>query len=412
MEITESDRRFLLNMFVSLAKSPSTSSADSLEKPTSEGQIRLLERLASLLFSWGLTPVLHENGYLTLYLPPCEGKEKTVAIGFLAHVDTAPDCNGEGVVPRIVRNYRGGTVRLENGAILSPVDFPDLLRFKGGDLITSSGDTLLGADDKAGVAILLGLIRKTVFEKTEHGPLYFMFTTDEEVGRGMENPPLDSFSPKYAFTFDGGTLGEAEYECFHAVSVTFRITGKVIHLGQAKGKLTNAVDVAASLIAALPPAEKPETTEDREGYYCPISASGEVGHAVLTVLLRDFDEKKIEERIAFLHDLAASTEKKYPGSRIEMRTEYQYRNMKSMIPSFLIDFLVKTMEETGIEPRIESVRGGTDGARLSEMGIPCPNLFTGGHNFHSGLEWLALPAFYKAFELGAALVRKADSLQN
>lgn len=411
MKITESDRCFLLNMFVSLVKVPSASSADSSDKPTTGEQMSLLRRLEALLSSWGVSPVLHENGYLTLFLPASAGKEETVALGFLAHIDTSPDCRGEGVVPRIVRNYRGGSVRLENGRILSPAEFPDLLRFKGGDIITSTGETLLGADDKAGVAILLGMIRKMVNEKFPHGPLYFMLTTDEEVGRGMENPPLEAFSPKYAFTFDGGTLGEAEYECFHAVSVTFDITGKVIHLGQAKGKLVNAVDVLAWLVAALPSAEKPETTEGSEGYYCPISASGEVGHAVLTVIIRDFDEEKLEERISFLRELAASAERNYPGGRVGVRTVRQYRNMKSMIPSSLIDFLVGTMKETGIEPRIESVRGGTDGARLSEMGIPCPNLFTGGHNFHSGLEWLALPAFYKAFGLGITLIEKADSLQ-
>lgn len=410
MKITESDRRFLLNMFASLVKVSSASSADFSGKPTTEEQFRLLQRLETLLFSWGLSPILHKNGYLTLFLPASVGQEETVALGFLAHVDTSPDCKGEGIVPQIVRNYRGGFVKLENGRILSPVEFPELLRFKGGDLITSTGDTLLGADDKAGVTILLAMIRKVVFEKAAHGPLYFMFTTDEEVGRGMENPPLEVFAPKYAFTFDGGTLGEAEYECFHAASVTFEITGRVIHLGQAKGKLVNAVDVLASLIAALPSSEKPETTEGREGYYCPISVSGEVGHASLTVILRDFDEEETERRISFLHNLAVSAERDYPGVQIKVQTVQQYRNMKSLIPSSLIDFLVKIMKETGIEPKIQSVRGGTDGARLSELGIPCPNLFTGGHNFHSGLEWLALPAFYKAFELGIALIEKADSL--
>lgn len=410
MEITESDRRFLLDMFVSLVKTPSMSSPESDSKPTTEAQILLLERLSGLLSSWGLSPVLHENGYLTLFFPASGGKENVVPFGFLAHIDTSPDCSGFDVSPRIVRHYRGGIVRLENGTVLSPEEFPDLLRFKGDDLITSTGETLLGADDKAGVAILLGMIRKIVTEQPAHGPLYFMLTTDEEVGRGMENPPLDAFSPKYAFTFDGGTLGEVEYECFHAVSVTFSVAGKVIHLGQAKGKLVNAVDVAASLIAALPLFEKPETTEGKEGYYCPTAVSGEIEKSSVTVILRDFDGEEMEKRIAFLKNLAVETERRYPGCCIDVKVAWQYRNMKSFIPAELVGFLLETMEEAGIEPRIESVRGGTDGARLSELGIPCPNLFAGGHNFHSRCEWLALSAFYKAFELGTALIEKAESL--
>lgn len=410
MEMSESDRQFLLNMFVSLVKTPSMSSPEAHSKPTTEAQALLLERLAGLLFSWGLSPVLHENGYLTLFFPASEGKENVASLGFLAHIDTSPDCSGFDVSPRIVRNYRGGSVRLENGSVLSPEEFPDLLRFRGDDLITSTGETLLGADDKAGVAILLGMIRKIVTEQPGHGPLYFMLTTDEEVGRGMENPPLEVFSPQYAFTFDGGTLGEVEYECFHAVSVTFSVTGNVIHLGQAKGKLVNAVDVAAALIAALPVSEKPETTEGKEGYYCPTSVSGEVEKSTVTVILRDFDGEEMERRIAFLKELAAETERRYSGCRIDLKVAWQYRNMKPSIPAGLVDFLLETMKETGIAPRIEAVRGGTDGARLSELGIPCPNLFTGGHNFHSRLEWLSLSAFYKAFELGTALIDRADSL--
>lgn len=411
MEISESDRRFLLDMFVSLAKTPSTSCADSLTKPTSEEQIKLLERLYSLLSSWGVSPVLHENGYLTLFLSATKGMEATAALGFLAHVDTSPDCSGNGVAPRIVRNYRGGRIRLENGRILSPQEFPQLLRFKGDDLITSTGETLLGADDKAGVAVLLGLIRKLTVEDCSHGSLYFMFTTDEEVGRGMENPPLDHFAPKAAFTFDGGSLGEAEYECFNAASVTFEITGNAIHLGQAKGKLVNAVDLLAALTTALPAAEKPETTEGREGYFCPISATAEVATASLTVIARDFEEEGIERRIAFLRETAATMEKTYPGSRIEVKVVYQYRNMKSFIPADLVNFLTNTMKKIGIDPVTEPVRGGTDGARLSELGIPCPNVFAGGHNFHSESEWLSVSAFYKAFELATALVKYADSLQ-
>lgn len=412
MEINEADRRFLLQAFVSLVKIPSASSPNAVSKPTAEGEILILKRIERLLRAWGVNPVFYDNGYLLLRIPASDGYEERPAIGFLAHVDTSPDCGGDHISPQIVRNYEGGIIRLKNGAVLSPIDYPELLNFKGDDIVTSTGETLLGADDKAGVAILMGMIRKLTKENIPCGELYFLFTTDEEVGRGMENPPLNEFKPKYAFTFDGGTLGEAEYECFNAVSAIFEITGRAAHLGQAKGKLINAIDVAAALTAALPEQEKPETTEGKEGYFCPVSIEGSLEKAELTIIVRDFEEEGIRRRVAFLREMAIKTEKKFDGAVINVKTAWKYRNMKSFIPENLIEYLLKSMEKAGIEPKIRAVRGGTDGAVLSELGIPCPNLFTGGHNFHSCLEWLSVSAFYTAFSLGMTLIEEAEFLKN
>lgn len=412
MEINEADRRFLLQAFVSLVKIPSASSPNAVSKPTAEGEILILKRIERLLRAWGVNPVFYDNGYLLLRVPASDGCEERPAIGFLAHVDTSPDCGGDHISPQIVRNYEGGIIRLKNGAVLSPIDYPELLNFKGDDIVTSTGETLLGADDKAGVAILMGMIRKLTKENIPCGELYFLFTTDEEVGRGMENPPLNEFKPKYAFTFDGGTLGEAEYECFNAVSAVFEITGRATHLGQAKGKLVNAIDVAAALTAALPEQEKPETTEGNEGYFCPVSLEGSLEKAELTIIVRDFEEEGIRRRVAFLREMAIKTEKKFDGAVINVKTAWKYRNMKSFIPENLIEYLLKSMEKAGIEPKIRAVRGGTDGAVLSELGIPCPNLFTGGHNFHSCLEWLSVSAFYTAFSLGMTLIEEAEFLKN
>ncbi len=412
MEINEADRRFLLQAFVSLVKIPSASSPNAVSKPTAEGEILILKRIERLLRAWGVNPVFYDNGYLLLRVPASDGYEERPAIGFLAHVDTSPDCGGDHISPQIVRNYEGGIIRLKNGAVLSPIDYPELLNFKGDDIVTSTGETLLGADDKAGVAILMGMIRKLTKENIPCGELYFLFTTDEEVGRGMENPPLNEFKPKYAFTFDGGTLGEAEYECFNAVSAVFEITGRATHLGQAKGKLVNAIDVAAALTAALPEQEKPETTEGNEGYFCPVSLEGSLEKAELTIIVRDFEEEGIRRRVAFLREMAIKTEKKFDGVVINVKTAWKYRNMKSFIPENLIEYLLKSMEKAGIEPKIRAVRGGTDGAVLSELGIPCPNLFTGGHNFHSCLEWLSVSAFYTAFSLGMTLIEEAEFLKN
>ena len=412
MEINEADRRFLLQAFVSLVKIPSASSPNAVSKPTAEGEILILKRIERLLRAWGVNPVFYDNGYLLLRVPASDGYEERPAIGFLAHVDTSPDCGGDHISPQIVRNYEGGIIRLKNGAVLSPIDYPELLNFKGDDIVTSTGETLLGADDKAGVAILMGMIRKLTKENIPCGELYFLFTTDEEVGRGMENPPLNEFKPKYAFTFDGGTLGEAEYECFNAVSAVFEITGRAAHLGQAKGKLVNAIDVAAALTAALPEQEKPETTEGNEGYFCPVSLEGSLEKAELTIIVRDFEEEGIRRRVAFLREMAIKTEKKFDGAVINVKTAWKYRNMKSFIPENLIEYLLKSMEKAGIEPKIRAVRGGTDGAVLSELGIPCPNLFTGGHNFHSCLEWLSVYAFYTAFSLGMTLTEEAEFLKN
>ncbi len=412
MEINEADRRFLLQAFVSLVKIPSASSPNAVSKPTAEGEILILKRIERLLRAWGVNPVFYDNGYLLLRVPASDGYEERPAIGFLAHVDTSPDCGGDHISPQIVRNYEGGIIRLKNGSVLSPIDYPELLNFKGDDIVTSTGETLLGADDKAGVAILMGMIRKLTKENIPCGELYFLFTTDEEVGRGMENPPLNEFKPKYAFTFDGGTLGEAEYECFNAVSAIFEITGRAAHLGQAKGKLINAIDVAAALTAALPEQEKPETTEGKEGYFCPVSLEGSLEKAELTIIVRDFEEEGIRRRVAFLREMAIKTEKKFDGAVINVKTAWKYRNMKSFIPENLIEYLLKSMEKAGIEPKIRAVRGGTDGAVLSELGIPCPNLFTGGHNFHSCLEWLSVSAFYTAFSLGMTLIEEAEFLKN
>jgi len=315
-------------------------------------------------------------------------------------MDTSSEVTGKGVSPLVHTEYDGRPIMLGNSnLVLDPALFPELEQYKGGTLITTDGNTLLGADDKAGVAEIMCALEYLIRNpEIPHPGLEIIFTTDEETGRGMDQFPLSRLKAQFCYTVDGGDEGTIEAENFEAYKVHVEIRGKSFHLGKAKGKLINAIQLAAQLIAQLPAKEKPETTADREGYYCALEITGSIETTVIQFLIRDFDEKECLRRIDVIKQLAGALEACYPGAEIQVDSIKQYSNMKRFFktddPGLVL--LGKAISMTGFTPQFTIIRGGTDGSRLSEMGIPTPNIFTGGHNFHSRYEWIALPAMIRA----------------
>jgi tripeptide aminopeptidase len=345
---------------------------------------------------------LDRNGFLIARLPsnlPPRLAGKTPCIGFMAHVDTASDVPGSVVKPRIHENYSGGVIELSGGLTLDPAENPSLLRCKGEVIITSDGTSLLGADDKAGVAAIMNAAEYLLAHpEIPHGEAELIFTPDEETGRGMDRFPREKLRSKAAYTLDGDGEGTIEAECLTAWKAEAKFHGKVIHIGHARGKLVNAVSMASRFVELLPQSESPEATDGAFGYYCPMEISGSLEEATLEIYLRDFDEAHIHRRREALQSFARAIEGAFPGGKVEITEEEQYRNMKEAFckDPRVLEYLSRAVRETGIEPVYKSIRGGTDGARLSEMGIPTPNIFMGGENFHSKTEWLSLPALVRA----------------
>jgi tripeptide aminopeptidase len=339
---------------------------------------------------------------------PANTEAKVPAIGFMAHVDTSSDVSGRGVQPQLHENYAGGEIELGEGRNLSPVDYPELAEYHGDTIITSDGTTLLGADDKAGIAEILTAIH-WLREHPEypHGELEFIFTPDEETGKGMNLFPLDSLHAEYCYTMDGGKRGVIEGECFNAYVSRIRFIGSVIHLGHARGKLVNAVTMAASFVSMLPQAESPEATDGRYGYYAPFEIKGGLDEAELEVYLRDFEKEGMERRLAVLHSIAEAVEAAFPGGEVKVESKRMYSNMRehtSKEPR-VIKLLDRAVRAAGVDPVHTIIRGGTDGSRLSEMGIPTPNVFNGGHNFHSTHEWASAHTMVEATETILHLVK-------
>ena len=396
----------LLERFLRYVKIETTSSSESLSSPSTACQWDLLRLLEKELVETGVSDVeLDKNGYIRGFLPPSPGYEDVPAIGFLAHVDTASDVSGKNVKPLVHRNYSGEAIEL-SGTTLDPQVFPALLKYSGQTIITSDGSTLLGADDKAGIAEIMTAADFLIKHKEiKHGPVEIFFTPDEEIGRGMSKFPLEKVKSVFCYTLDGDGEGNIETECFNAWAVNVKITGCVIHLGSARGKLVNAVKIASEFVSMLPSAESPESTDGRYGYYCPHSISATLEQASVELLLRDFDGKNMEKRIKAVESAAKAVESIYPGSRVETVFNKQYSNMIDFIgkESRGLELLYKAVEKSGAVPVEKIIRGGTDGARLSEMGIPCPNIFTGGHNYHSREEWAVLSSMVKACSTVVAL---------
>ncbi|MDR1933882.1 MAG: peptidase T [Spirochaetales bacterium] len=408
------DQKNLLERFVRYAAIGTQSNRRRAEEktPSTDCQwnlIRLLERECRAL---GFDSVLvTAEGFLIARLasnlPPERGNAPP-CIGFMAHVDTASDAPGSPVSPRVHENYSGGIIVLSGGVQIDPADNPSLARYKGETIITSDGTTLLGADDKAGVAAIMSAAEYLIAHpEIPHGELECIFTPDEETGLGMNRFPLDTIHSKAAYTLDGDGEGTVEAECFTAWKAEARFTGKVIHIGHARGKLANAVAMAARFVDMLPRSESPEATDGSFGYYCPMDIKGNLEEAVAGIFLRDFDEGEIRRRLEALKAFAAAVEAAFPGGKVSIREEEQYRNMKSAFARDprILEYAYRAVRETGMEPIRKSIRGGTDGARLSEKGVPTPNIFMGGENFHARTEWVSLPAMARAAQTVVRLAR-------
>ncbi len=381
--------------FLRYVKYDTQSDEESTSFPSTEKQKNLSKDLAKELKELGLSDAhMDENGYVIATLP--SNTDKNVpAIGFIAHVDTSPAVSGANVNPVINKNYQGGDIKLQkNGVVIKESENPDLKNMIGFDIITADGTTLLGADNKAGVAEIVDAVNYFLSHpELKHGMIKIGFTPDEEVGRGTEKFDVKEFDAKYAYTVDGQSRGEVETETFSADAVTVKFIGKNIHPGYGKGILINSMKVASAFVNSLPKDKlSPETTEEREGYFHPTSLNGNEELTTVKFIIRDFDTKKLKEYEDILKNLAEETIKKFPGSKMEFEVTEQYRNMKEILDQHpqVEKNAIKAMENLGIKPIMNPIRGGTDGSRLSFMGLPCPNIFAGEHSFHSKEEWVAV----------------------
>ncbi|QXC32322.1 peptidase T [Aeromonas sp. FDAARGOS 1407] len=375
--------------------------------PSSEGQLVFARVLKEEMEALGLTRVtLDEHGYLTACLPG--NQPEAPAIGLIAHMDTA-DYEAEHVEPQIIENYQGGDICLGKGdEVLTIRDYRFLKNYLGQDLITTDGTTLLGADDKAGIAeILTAIDHLLAHPEIPRGDIWVGFTPDEEIGRGANLFPLDRFPAKWAYTVDGGELGELEYENFNAASATIRFVGNNVHPGTAKGSMINSQTLAARFQAAMPAEQTPECTEGYEGFFHLAQMNGTVEECTLHYIIRDFDDEGFASRKAEMERRVAAMQAEYPKARIELTLTDSYRNMRSQIEPHMhiVELAKAAMIAADVSPRVKPIRGGTDGARLSFMGLPCPNLFTGGHNFHGKHEFIPLQSMEKAVATLVELVR-------
>ncbi len=379
-----------------------TQSDDSSDTcPSTEGQWTLARMLAEELKSIGMQDVtIDGNGYVMATLPANTDKEVPV-IGFLAHMDTATEFTGKGVKPQVVERYDGKDIVLNEAQriVLSPRDFPDLARYVGHTLITTDGTTLLGADDKAGIAeIMTAMDYLLRHPEIKHGKIRVAFTPDEEIGRGPHRFDVAAFGAEYAYTMDGGPLGELQYESFNAAAAKITFKGKNVHPGTAKDKMINSIKLAMELHNRLPADEAPERTEGYEGFFHLLSFQGDVEETVLRYIIRDFDRQRFEARKALISSLVDEMRAKVGAERIELELKDQYFNMREKIEPVrhIVDIAKQAMENLGIRPDVKPIRGGTDGSQLSYMGLPTPNIFTGGENYHGRYEYVSVDDMVKA----------------
>lgn len=377
--------------------------------PSTAKQLVLLNYLVEEMNAIGLTEVeIDPNGYAMGTIPATPGYEDRPVVGFIAHVDTSPDMSGAGIKPQVIENYDGKDIQLNPQLSMTVADFPELAFYKGHTLITTDGTTLLGADDKAGVAEIMTAAEYLIrHPELEHGKIRIGFTPDEEIGRGVDHFDVKRFGADFAYTVDGGFEGELEYENFNAAGAKISVNGKNIHPGSAKDKMINALQVLCDINALLPAWERPEHTEGYEGFYHLVGMRGSVEHAQMSYIIRDHDRTKFERKKQYLTEAVALMNARYGEGVIELTITDQYYNMKEMVEPHpqVIEKAFRAMQQAGVEPVVKPIRGGTDGSRLSYMGLPCPNLFTGGMNFHGKYEYCSLTTMEKSVQTILNLVR-------
>lgn len=394
MDITE--------RFLNYTKFDTQSSEESDSVPSTSKQLVFAEYLKKELEDEGFSDVeMDDKGYIYATLKS-NSKKNIPTIGFISHYDTSPDCSGANVNPRIIRNYDGGDIVLSEGIISSPEKFPELKFHKGEDIIVTDGHTLLGADDKAGIAeIVQAMCWLRDHDEIEHGDIRVGFNPDEEIGMGAHHFDVEKFGCEWAYTMDGGDLGNLEYENFNAASAKIHIKGISVHPGYAKDKMVNANRLAAEFAMMLPEDETPETTEGYEGFYHLLGMQANIENATLHYIIRDHDRNRFEDRKDFIEDCVKRMNEKYGEGTVTADLKDQYYNMKEKIdPNMhVIDIVLKAMQDCGVPPKVEPIRGGTDGAQLSFKGLPCPNIFAGGVNFHGPYEFVSIQVMEKAMQV-------------
>lgn len=398
------DKQRLIDRFIGYVTVDTESDPNSKTTPSTKKQWDLANALAEELKTIGMQEVtIDENAYIMATLPSNIDEEVPV-VGFISHFDTSPDFTGANVKPRIIENYDGGEIILNDSKniVLSPAEFDDLLMYKGKTLITTDGTTLLGADDKAGIAEIISAMEYLVqHPEIKHGKIRVGFTPDEEIGRGAHKFDVEKFGADWAYTMDGSQVGELEYENFNAASADVTIQGKIVHPGYAKDKMVNSMYIATEFINSLPRKETPENTEDREGFFHLTGIEGVVDSTKLKYIIRDHDRERFKSRKEEMVQLAERLNKQHSIDRISVELKDQYFNMREKIEPVMhiVDIAEEAMKQAGIEPLIKPIRGGTDGSQLSYMGLPCPNIFAGGHNFHGRYEYVPVESMQKAIEV-------------
>lgn len=397
------DKEILVNRFLSFITVDTTADPNSTSYPSTGSQLTFADSIVQECINIGLSDVKKDSyGYVTATLPSnIEDNSSIYTIGFLAHMDTSPAASGKNIKPNIVKNYDGNDIELNNNITLSTKEFPNIKQYIGQDIITTDGTTLLGADNKAGIAEIITAMEYLVKNPDiKHGTIRVGFTPDEEIGRGVDYFNVDLFNADFAYTIDGAGVGELENESFNAASATIKVIGKSVHPGTAKNVLVNASLIATEIANMFPKNETPEATEGYEGFYFLESLSGGVEYAKLNYIIRDHNREKFEQRKEFVRNVVNKLNSKY-NSAIELNIKDQYYNMREVIDKHphIMELAHKSMEILGIIPIVKPIRGGTDGSRLSFMGLPCPNIFAGGHNFHGPFEYIPINSMVRACEV-------------
>lgn len=394
----------VIDKFLRYISFDTASDPESSSFPSTKKQLVLMEQLVKELHDMGISnAAMDQHGYVMASIPS-NIEKKVDAIGFIAHVDTSPDASGANIKPQFIHNYDGGDIVInkEKGIVLNSTEFPELPQYKGQTIITTDGTTLLGADDKAGVAEIMTACQY-IMEHPEfkHGEIKIGFTPDEEIGRGVDYFDVEKFGAKYAYTLDGGEIGELEYENFNAAAAKIFIQGRNIHPGYAKNKMINAIIIGMELNAMLPIEQRPEFTQDYEGFFHIVGFNGSVEEATVQHIIRDHDNHLFEKKKVMISECVEFLNKKYGVGTLTLELKDQYYNMKKQVEPyyFVVEKAIKAMEMADVTPHIKPIRGGTDGARLSFMGLPCPNIFAGGHNFHGKMEYIPVESMEKAVEV-------------